>query len=442
MNSLRVKIATAMAVLVLVATSVVGAISYRSTSARLIDEVDDSISEATALLVLSNDDKRFRIPARGLLGVYSVRVLNIRGETLNSSFDVPLPVSDAASSVIGVDRGFDQSTVELGGERFRVHTVGVDAGAVQVARSLGETDRVLRDVQRRTTFFVFIVSVLAAVVGWLLASTVAAPLRRLTRAASDVEQSGDLNVSLPEPGSDEVGRLGSAFASMLSALQRSRGEQQRLVQDAGHELRTPLTSLRTNLAVLRRHPDMAVDMQERILEDLDGEVGELTALVNELVAVASGDLADQPPEDLVLADVARRIAERVGRRRNRSVVVNVDDPAMVFAPLAGIERAITNLIENAAKFDQSGEEIRVDVDGGRLTVLDNGPGIPNEDLQLVFDRFHRATTSRTMPGSGLGLAIVREVIERHGGAVTAANRENGGAAIGFELPVTSVPVAP
>lgn len=445
MNSLRLKIAVAMAVLVLVATSVVGAISYRSTSARLIAEVDDSISEATTLLVGRGDDNRFRIPARGLLGIYSVRVLNVRAETVNSSFEVDLPVSDAALSVVGVNRGFDQSTVEFGSERFRVHTVGRDAGAVQVARSLGETDRVLRDVQRRTALFVLVVSSLAAAVGWLLASTVAAPLRRLTRAASEVEQSGDLNVALPEPGKDEVGRLGSAFGSMLGALQRSRGEQQRLVQDAGHELRTPLTSLRTNLAVLRRHPDMAPDMQERILEDLDSEVGELTELVNELVAVASGELADQPPQDLRLAEVARRVAARVGRRRERSVVVEVGvrvgEEATVFAPLAGIERAITNLVENAAKFDQSDAEIRVEVDGGRLTVIDHGPGIPEDDLSLVFDRFHRATASRTLPGSGLGLAIVREIVERHRGTVSAVNRPGGGASVGFELPVQDAPTS-
>ncbi|MBT4984157.1 MAG: HAMP domain-containing histidine kinase [Ilumatobacter sp.] len=434
-----------MAVLVLVATSVVGAISYRSTSARLIAEVDDSISEATTLLAGRGDDNRFRIPARGLLGIYSVRVLNVRAETVNSSFEVDLPVSDAARSVVGVNRGFDQSTVEFGSERFRVHTVGRDAGAVQVARSLGETDRVLRDVQRRTALFVLVVSSLAAAVGWLLASTVAAPLRRLTRAASEVEQSGDLNVALPEPGRDEVGRLGSAFGSMLGALQRSRGEQQRLVQDAGHELRTPLTSLRTNLAVLRRHPDMEPDMQERILGDLDSEVGELTELVNELVAVASGELADQPPQDLLLAEVARRVAARVGRRRDRSVVVevgvHVGEEASVFAPLAGIERAITNLVENAAKFDQSDSEIRVEVDGGRLTVIDHGPGIPEDDLPLVFDRFHRATASRTLPGSGLGLAIVREIVERHGGTVSAVNRPGGGASVGFELPVQNVPTS-
>ena len=209
----------------------------------------------------------------------------------------------------------------------------------------------------------------------------------------------------------------------------------RLVQDAGHELRTPLTSLRTNLSVLRRHPDMEPAMQKRILDDVDGEVGELTNLVNELVAVASGELADQPPQDVFLGEIAQRVAERVGRRRGRDITVDVESVAPVHVPLAGVERAIANLIENAAKFDQSGGAIRVEVAAGRLTVFDNGPGIPNDDLPLVFERFHRGAVSRTLPGSGLGLAIVREVVERHGGSVHAANRADGGAAVGFELPV-------
>jgi len=123
------------------------------------------------------------------------------------------------------------------------------------------------------------------------------------------------------------------------------------------------------------------------------------------------------------------------------VGVHVGEEASVFAPLAGIERAITNLIENAAKFDQSDSKIRVEVDGGRLTVTDHGPGIPEDDLPLVFDRFHRATASRTLPGSGLGLAIVREIVERHGGTVSAVNRPDGGASVGFELPVQNVPTS-
>ncbi|WP_395159836.1 ATP-binding protein [Ilumatobacter sp.] len=424
-----------MAVLGFVATGMVGAVSYRSTSMRLVDEVDRSIKEATSLLVnIRSGDDRVGIPSRGLLGVYSVRLLNRKAEVVNSSFDKNLELTAKAKLAIGDDKGFDVATITFDNERFRVHTVGATRGAVQVARSLGETDRVLSDLRRRTTFLVIVVSLVAAAVGWLLASTVAAPLRRLTRAAEEVEASGNLDLAVAEPRADEVGRLGAAFQSMLGALQRSRTEQQRLVQDAGHELRTPLTSLRTNLSVIRRHPDMGSEMQERILDDLDGEVRELTDLVNELVSVASGELADQPAEIIDLGALAESVGARVARRKERVVDVDAAAAGIVLAPPAGLERAITNLIQNAAKFDTSGGPIEVVVRDGDLRVLDRGPGIPDEDLALIFDRFHRAVTARTMPGSGLGLAIVREIVERSGGTVSARHRDGGGADVGFSLP--------
>jgi two-component system sensor histidine kinase MprB len=435
MRSLRVKIAVAMAVLGFVATAMVGAVSYSSTSTRLVDEVDRSMKEATSLLVnIRSGDDLVGIPSRGLLGVYSVRLLNRRAEVANSSFKEDLELTAKAKLTIGDDKGFDVATITFEGERFRVHTVGAARGGIQVARSLGETDRVLSDLRQRTTFLVIVVSLLAAAIGWLLASTVAAPLRRLTLAAEEVEASGNLDLAVAVQRADEVGRLGAAFQSMLGALRRSQTEQQRLVQDAGHELRTPLTSLRTNLSVIRRHPDMGSEMQERILDDLDGEVRELTDLVNELVSVASGELADEPAAIVDLGALASVVGARVARRKARVVVVDVAAAGIVLAPPAGLERAMTNLIQNAAKFDTSNGSIEVVVRGGDLRVLDRGPGIPDEDLPLIFDRFHRAAAARTMPGSGLGLAIVREIVERSGGTVSARHRDGGGADVGFSLP--------
>jgi two-component system, OmpR family, sensor histidine kinase MprB len=187
---------------------------------------------------------------------------------------------------------------------------------------------------------------------------------------------------------------------------------------------------------------MEPGMQRQILDDLDSEVVELTDLVNELVTVASGDLSDQPIEALELDELASDVAVRVSRRRSREVTVSVsadqpDRSSMVSGPRAGLDRAIANLIDNACKFDQSGGPIEVRVDGGSLTVLDRGPGIPETDLTKVFDRFHRADSARAMPGSGLGLAIVREVVERMGGTVRAENRSGGGLSIGFDVPTVS-----
>jgi two-component system sensor histidine kinase MprB len=223
---------------------------------------------------------------------------------------------------------------------------------------------------------------------------------------------------------------------MLGALAVSRAEQQRLVQDAGHELRTPLTSLKTNLSVLRRHPEMTSEMREGVLDDLDSEVTELTDLVNELVAVASGELEEQPPERIDLPALIEEVAERVGRRRSREIVVDVRAAGAVDAPRSALDRAVTNLIDNACKFDLSDGLIDVAVDGGSVTVFDRGPGIAPGEEERIFDRFHRSESARTMPGSGLGLSIVRDVVTRAGGTVHAGPREGGGAAIGFTLPVS------
>jgi two-component system sensor histidine kinase MprB len=177
---------------------------------------------------------------------------------------------------------------------------------------------------------------------------------------------------------------------MLGALALSRAEQHRLVQDAGHELRTPLTSLKTNLSVLRRHPEMDPEMRDGVLDDLSSEITELTELVNELVAVASGELDEQPSEQIVLAELATEVAERVARRRSRVVDVEVASGGVVEAPRAALERAITNLVDKACKFDQSGSPIQVVVETGRLTVFDRGPGIAEGEEQRIFDRFHRS----------------------------------------------------
>lgn len=429
--SLRWKIALVLAAVALVATTAVGIVGYRITSERLTDEVDRSLRNALTSVVASPGG----VPSRGLLGVYSVRFVAHDGTVVGTTFDADVPVGDEAGKVAGDRRASAQSTEEADGERFRVHSVGFRDGTLQIARSLAETDSVLDDLRRRTALIVVLVSLAAAALGWFIAATVAAPLARLTRAAEDVGATGELDVDMPRRGNDEVGRLVTAFRGMLDALSRSREQQRRLVEDAGHELRTPLTSLRTNLAVLKRHPDMTDETREQLLADIDEEIGELTELTNELVAVAAGEHSADPAEPVDLAAAAHEAAERVGRRRERHIEVVATDRALVVVPPAQLDRAIGNLIDNACKFDTSGGPIEVRVEGGSLEVLDRGPGVDEDDVDRIFDRFYRADAARTMPGSGLGLSIVRAMADQHGGSVLARPRDGGGLVVGFRLPV-------
>jgi two-component system, OmpR family, sensor histidine kinase MprB len=259
-------------------------------------------------------------------------------------------------------------------------------------------------------------------------------LTTLTTTAEEVAQTGRLDIEVPVQGSDEAGRLGIAFNEMLTALARSKEDQQRLVQDAGHELRTPLTSLRTNMSVLRRHA-LEPDTRSQVLDDLESETRELTDLVNELVELATDRSRDEPTEDVSLAELAERVALRAQRRTNRIVTVAADDTVVV-GRRQGLERAISNLVDNALKFDAHGTApVEIVVRNGEVTVYDRGPGIKPDDLPHLFDRFFRSVDARSEPGSGLGLSIVREVAQRHGGTVFARPREGGGAAIGFTVPV-------
>jgi len=299
-------------------------------------------------------------------------------------------------------------------------------------------NHVLSDLSKRILLVGGIAVGVAAIAGWLFARGLTKSLRTLTSAASEVSTTGRLDIDVNANGRDEVGRLGTAFASMLGALSRSREEQQRLVQDAGHELRTPLTSLRTNVDVLRRHADLPAEMRVRVLDDLDTEVAELSSLVEEVVAVGSGRTSDEPVRSMRLAEAVEVAAERVGRRTGRVIDVRTDD-AVVSAQRLLLERAITNLLDNAAKFDQTDQPIELSALRGRIAVRDHGPGIAPADLDHVFDRFFRAVAARSQPGSGLGLSIVTEIAAAHGGSTFAENHPGGGAVVGFTVAVLSGP---
>jgi len=372
-----------------------------------------------------------------------VQVIGPNGALITTTFPETIRVAAPAVTKSAL------ATVNTRSGEFRVRTTHFSNGAVaSVGRSLDETHRVLRNVRNRTVLLIVLVAVLAAVAGAWIADLITGPLRRLTATADDVALSGRPHTALdglPDTGptadrGDEVGRLTAGFGRMLRALARSQSEQERLVQDAGHELRTPLTSLRTNLDTLRRYPDISAEQRAAIVDDLHAEVEELSALVDEIVAVAGGGLtadgAGELDTDFDLTDLAGTLAERYARRAGRPVTVDGPGVAVV-AQRGAVQRAISCLLDNARKFDPSDVPIEVRVtaaDGfARVVVADRGPGIPADQAERVFDRFHRSDEARTLPGSGLGLAIVRAVAERHGGTATAASREGGGAEVGFSI---------
>jgi two-component system sensor histidine kinase MprB len=319
--------------------------------------------------------------------------------------------------------------------------MAVQGGALQLAREISETGRVLGALRWRFAVVGLAVVAAGVVAGWLIARRTTKPLEELTTTAEHVAGTGELNpddlsTTAGTARGDETGRLARAFTTMLTALARSREQQQQLVQDASHELRTPLTSLRTNIEVLGRHRDLPEDQRRALMADLRSELGELTALVDELVLVASDQRDDEPPRPLALDDLVRLVAGRASRRHGREFRVD-GRGGVVLAPPGAMERVVTNLADNAAKFGAPGTGVEIVLEGGRVTVHDHGPGIEPADRAKIFDRFYRARSARPLPGSGLGLAIVRQVVEANGGSVFADNHPDGGARVGFELPLVT-----
>lgn len=444
--SLRTKLAVALAALAAVATVIVGSASYLSTGNVLRRQVDTSLAQAARRIEMVGLDRLNRPPAERGFEQILVQVIGVDGDVIDAPRGGALPVDRIDRKVAEGDHRHTSArrTVTLDGEEYRMLTVrtvddaGRATGAVQLARSLGETSLVLLSIRNRTLLMVLLLSAIAALVGVFIAKQVTKRLVHLTDVADSVARSGQLDTPVPVDGGDETGRLGRAFQAMLSSLSRSRQAQQQLVQDAGHELRTPLTSLRTNVTVMQRFDELSPESRQRLLADVDSETRELSALVDELVALATDQAALEPLAVVSLGEAAERAAERARRRWGRTIDVRADESAVAVRPQA-LDRAISNLVNNAIKFTDAAVEVVVAA--GRLEVRDRGPGIAPADLPRVFDRFYRSDAARALPGSGLGLAIVRDMAERHGGSVFAANRPDGGAVIGFALPVVTDPIS-
>ncbi|MGF7237950.1 MAG: HAMP domain-containing sensor histidine kinase, partial [Frankia sp.] len=362
-----------------------------------------------------------------------------------------LPTDAAELAVAAGTKTQAIRSVTVGGQHLRVATVVTKVKAsnargdtfvftaLQYTRPIGDLDRTLRDLALLLVAVGGAGIVVAIGLGRLVARSALKPLDELTGAAEHVARSQDLSSLIPVEGTDEIAQLSGSLNSMLRALEASREGQRQLIDDASHELRTPLTSLRTNIELLLRaeaHPDRALPAADRaaLLADVGAQMRELTGLVSELVDLARDN---GKPEDVVridLAEVARSAADRV-RLRAKDVTITVHaTPSPVDGRPNMLERAVTNLLDNAVKFSPSGGEVHVGVADGQVVVADEGPGIDPADREHIFDRFYRATSARGLPGSGLGLAIVADAAARHGGTVDVGASPAGGALLRLRIP--------
>jgi two-component system sensor histidine kinase MprB len=438
--TLRARLTLSAALAVAAAVVLASAAVYFVVRNELRGEVDASLRQRAEAIEgpgRGPGDEEFpRVPPPLLGGPGGyVQLVTANGTAVRQpGASVALPVDDRTKRVAAGQGDAFFSDASVSGTHVRILAVPLRQGfALQIARPLTEVDHVLGRLRWILLAVALGGSALAALLGLGVAESALAPTRRLTEAAEEITATRDLGRRVETDRRDELGRLAIAFNTMLAALEGSVDSQRRLVADASHELRTPLTSLRTNVEILGRAEALPDDERRRLLDDVDTELDELSRLVADVVDLARDGEPEQLLEDVRLDLLA---ADAVDRARRRAPDVTFEtqlDETVVRGSAERLYRAVTNLLDNAAKWSPAGAAVEVRVAEGEISVRDHGPGISEDDIPHVFDRFYRAPSARGMPGSGLGLAIVRQVAESHGGRATAEPADGGGTIVRVQL---------
>jgi two-component system, OmpR family, sensor histidine kinase MprB len=357
------------------------------------------------------------------------QVIDSRGETVPPAGGrFSLPISQRSLEVARTGKGAYFTDVEVKGTALRMYVKSIGSGrALLTARSLSEVDNALSRLGWSLAITCLAGIAIAALVGAIVARGALRPVRKLTATAERITETHDLGERIETESHDELGRLGTTFNAMLDSLEGAIRSQRQLVSDASHELRTPLTSLRTNIDLLRQGVIISDRDRERLLRDVTRELEELTTLVANIVELARGSQRDLHLEHVRLDELAERVVERAEARFPSIEFALESDESTVWGNLDELERAVWNLVENAAKWSNGGGRIELTVLGDEVAVRDHGPGVPEADRPFIFDRFYRSDNARSQPGSGLGLAIVRQVAESHGGYVDIEDAQGGGA---------------
>ncbi|MFJ9853680.1 sensor histidine kinase [Streptomyces sp. NPDC101150] len=452
---LRSRLAMLVATAVAVAVAASAAACWLITRDRLTEQLNNTLSSVKL------DDKSVADlyaactgrpqPGLGSQAIpYTIRLIWASGEvcTFPGKAKIPVQREDLLVAQRQLDSNLHTAKDQNGTEMRVYDRAAVDPSsgnqlAVSVAAPL---DQVTQPLNQLALILLFVAGAGvfgAASAGLWVARAGLKPVDRLTDAVEHIARTEDLAVRIPVDGEDEIARLSRSFNSMTSALAASRDLQQQLIADAGHELRTPLTSLRTNIDLLVRseqsgRPIPAAD-RAALLESVKAQMGELAALIGDLQELSRPVRGQAAVEVVALHDTVGSALARA-RLRGPSLTITADlDPWYVRAEPAGLERAVVNLLDNAVKFSPTGGSVEVRLAGGELTVRDHGPGIPQDELPHVFERFWRSPSARSLPGSGLGLSIVARTAEQAGGAVRLRSADLGGTEAVLTLPGAATP---
>ena len=384
-------------------------------------------------------------PFRSLQEREIVRILDPYGNLVVSPFgrsEDALPLSnDSLNALLLSETTYETATVS--GVSMLIYNRPIEindelAYIVQVARPLTERNRTLNSLA--STFIITGgITILAAFgVGWLYSGFALRPIERITQTAQEIGEARDFTRRVEHPGKeDEVGELANTFNEMLSSLEeaylkveRSLAQQRNFVSDVSHELRTPLTTLRGNLGLLKHEPPIPVEEKEDILTDMVDESDRLIRLVNELLLLAHADAGRCLAKEEVALEPLIENVIRQGKflDSNRNVIVDIESKLSILGDRDALKQVMMIILDNAFKYSKGDITIgaREIENHNEICIQDQGPGIPSDELDHLFERFYRPEENRTIPGFGLGLPIAKSLVEGMGGRIDVQSQDDQG----------------
>ena len=429
---------------------------YGLVSVILINQIDETLIQ-TFNTILTDIRQEGEVETMGNLNVISLPSLDITGNVAaqawsrngtllssNTQLHQPLDPTELQSPVPVFH------DVDIQGVHLRVLTVPLELGGRPIGTiQLGLSLQVVVATQTTLVTVLVVGSVismtLAGLAGWLSTRRALAPLEAVTNTALQITRADDLSrrILYQGPANDEVGQLIHAFNQTLSRLENLFDTQRRFIADVGHELRTPLTVIKGNVDLMRR---MGYSDNES-LEGIENEVDRLTRLVGDLLLLAQAE-SGKLPLDRRLVELDTLVLEamqqmRVLARDRLNLHLGDIDQVLVCGDRDRLKQVLVNLIGNAIKYTPKGGEVVVGLgkvnNQAQLTVRDTGPGIPEEDLPYIFERFYRGEKSRTRSrdgkGFGLGLSIAYWIVRNHDGRIEVNSKLEQGTTFCVWLPL-------
>ena len=372
-------------------------------------------------------------------------VLNATGSSVRLFIDDVVVLEAGRSQLAGGIPPTGLRTVTSRGERFRVLVTPLagaglgDLAKLEVVSSLAEIERRQAELDSRLTWLGIAALLVAGLGTFVAAGRTLVPLRRLRSAAGRIAAEDDLDVRVSETdGPAEVRSLASSFNEMLARLSVSAAQRERALEatrrfalDAGHELRTPLTTVQATLSALHRHPYVAPEQRDAMLEDALEDQHRLVELLDGLQALARGEATSHEHEDVDLADVVTRaVADTEARYPATTFALDLPDgPVVIRGWEPGLRLLVANLVTNAAHHGRPAGHVWIMLNGAVLTVDDDGDGIAEGDRDRIFEPFARLEAAADRPGSGLGLALVAQQAREHAATVRVDASPAGGARV-------------